>query len=53
MADAGEFRIRTKLEMERGMLMVRNCACIATVRHSPSYSAYFSHPIAQQLGEEV
>ena len=48
-----EFAYGPRLEMERGMLMVRNCVH----RDGPPFSlpihAYFSHPIAQQLGEEV
>lgn len=48
-----EFAYGPRLEMERGMLMVRNCVH----RNGPPFSlpihAYFSHPIAQQLQEEL
>lgn len=48
-----EFAYSPRLEMERGMLMVRNCVH----RDGPPFSlpvhAYFSHPIAQQLQEEL
>src|SRR3989338_9070165 len=48
-----EFAYGPRLEMERGMLMVRNCVH----RNGPPFSlpinAYFSHPIAEQLQEEL
>jgi cyclic pyranopterin phosphate synthase len=48
-----EFAYGPRLEMDRGMLMVRNCIH----RDGPPFSlpvqAYFQHPIAQQLHEEI
>ncbi len=48
-----EFAYGPRLEVEGGMLMVRNCVH----RNGPPFSlpvhSYFSHPIAQQLHEEL
>lgn len=48
-----EFAYGPRLEMERGILMVRNCVH----RDGPPFSlplqAYFSHPIAEQLQNEL
>lgn len=48
-----EFAYGRRLEMEKGLLMVRNCIH----REGPPFSlpvhAYFSHPLAQQLRDEL